>query len=105
MNTSSIVSPDSLQAQAPQELTASNAAAFRDQMIKLLNDEPKVLAIDMSRTTFLDSSGLGALVGLQKVAASWQGSLTLLDPLPAVRQIIELTRLNRLFNVVTSATA
>jgi anti-sigma B factor antagonist len=95
--------PTSLQAQAPQELTASNAAAFRDQMIKLLDEEPKVLEIDMSRTTFLDSSGLGALVGLQKTASRWQGSLTLLDPLPAVRQIIELTRLNRLFNVVSTA--
>ena len=105
MNNSSIAAPESLQAQAPQELTASNASAFRDQMMDLLTEEPKELEIDMSRTTFLDSSGLGALVGLQKAAARWQGHLTLLNPQPSVRQIIELTRLNRLFNVVNTVAA
>jgi anti-sigma B factor antagonist len=48
---------------------------------------------------YLDSSGLGALVVLQRQVKSRSGSLELQGLQPAVRGVIELTRLDRVFAI------
>ena len=60
-----------------------------------------VLEIDLSAITFLDSSGLGALIALHKSMRSQNGTLRLVNPAPSASQIIELTRLHRVFEIVT----
>jgi len=41
-------------------------------------------------------------VALQKTAAERQGRIRLLNPTPRVQQILELTRLHRVFEIVRS---
>jgi anti-sigma B factor antagonist len=65
-------------------------------------DAQKNIDIDLSQTTFLDSCGLGALVALQKTASDRQGTLRLLNPQPPVEQILELTRMDRILEIVKS---
>jgi anti-sigma B factor antagonist len=57
------------------------------------------IIIDLSRTTFVDSAGLGSLVSLLKNCAQQQRRLYLAALTPQVRQIFELTRLYRLFDI------
>ena len=82
------------------ELGAANSAAFRDQARAALTDSQKNVEIDLSQTTFLDSCGLGALIALHKTACSRKGTLRLLNPQPPVQQILELTRMHRIFEIV-----
>jgi anti-sigma B factor antagonist len=49
---------------------------------------------------FLDSCGLGALISLHKTACTRNGAVRLLNPTPPVQQILELTRLHRVFEIV-----
>jgi len=49
----------------------------------------------MAETTFLDSSGLGALIGGLKSARQAGGDLRIARPTPAVRTVFELTNLDR----------
>jgi len=81
-------------------LSAANANAFRDQVRGSLADKLKNIDIDLSQTMFLDSCGLGALISLHKTACTRSGAVRLLNPTPPVQQILELTRLHRVFEIV-----
>jgi anti-sigma B factor antagonist len=91
-----------LRVSAVPQLGAANANSFRDSVRDSLVDTHKNIDIDLSQTTFLDSCGLGALVALKKTAAGRQGTLRLLNPQPPVEQLLELTRMDRILEIVKS---
>ncbi|MCP5519252.1 MAG: STAS domain-containing protein [Verrucomicrobiales bacterium] len=82
------------------EMTAANATDVRDAVRKVITPDCRTLQLDLSQTSFLDSSGLGALVGLHKTMRLQEGILQILHPTPAVMQLLELTRLHRLLEIV-----
>jgi len=82
------------------ELVAANSFAFRDQVRATMSDGQKFIEIDLSDIHFIDSSGLGALIGLHKTTRVRNGGVRLLNPTPPVEQILKLTRKNRLFEIV-----
>ena len=79
-------------------LEADNVAAFREAMANLLQDRPRVL-VDMSNITFLDSSGLGALVAIWRSLSSREGEIKLCGLGPPVRTVFEITRMHRVFEI------
>jgi anti-sigma B factor antagonist len=81
---------------------AANAGSFRDDVRKALTPQVKILDVDLSETQFLDSSGLGALIALHKSLAAADGKMRVLHPTPTALQILELTRLHRVFEIVKS---
>ena len=89
-----------LQISGVKELSAANANTFRDWVRKNLAERHKNIEIDLEQTTFVDSCGLGAMVALHKTLCARNGRLRLLNAQPSVRQILELTRLNRILDVV-----
>jgi len=91
---------NTLRISAVKQLGAVNANEFRDWVRKSLPDHTQNIDIDLSQTTYLDSCGLGALITLHKAASSRAGKLRLLAPLPPVQQILELTRMDHVFEVV-----
>ncbi len=99
-----IQSPDghTLRVSGITELAAANAAHVRDSVRAALQPHSTSLELDLSQTTFLDSSGLGVLIALDKTMRLRNCSLRILRPGPSVMQILELTRLHRLFEVVTA---
>ena len=88
-----------------RELSATNARSFRNEISAVLTSAVESIEIDLSQTRFVDSSGLGALMLIYHAANERQrdGSVTirLLNPLPPVQQMFELTRMHRLFEIVS----
>ncbi len=88
------------------ELSAVNARFFRNEICERLDPELERIEIDLSETSFVDSSGLGALVSVYKAAheRSRHGGvrMRLLSAAPPVRQLFELTRMHHLFEIVSS---
>ncbi len=84
------------------ELTASNASDIKTEVKAAIEDTHTQIDIDLSTTGFVDSSGLGVLIGLHKAMVAKQGSIRILNPGESVQQVLELTRLHRLFEVVIS---
>ena len=82
------------------ELVAANAAQVRDEIRAALPSTTVCLDLDLSAMTFLDSSGLGTLISLHKTLRSRNGTVRLIKPAPNVLQILELTRLHRVFEIV-----
>lgn len=91
-----------LRLSGPAELTAATAPAFRASAQAALLPGHLRVELDLAATRFIDSSGLGALLALHKQVMSRGGSVRLLYPQPAVQQILELTRMHRVFEVVTT---
>ncbi len=83
-----------------KELGASNSNLFRDQVRAMLTDAHRYIEVDLSQTNFVDSCGLGALISLHKTTCSRNGQVRLLNPTPPVQQILELTRMHRIFEIV-----
>jgi anti-sigma B factor antagonist len=91
---------DTLKISEVRELGAANASAFRDLAREAMGEERKNVEIDLSRATFLDSCGLGALIALHKTACARNGNVRLLHPPAPVQQILELTRMHHIFEIV-----
>ena len=83
-----------------KELGTGNSNDFRDQARAALTPGQKNIDIDLSETTLLDSCGLGMLISLHKMTCSRNGIVRLLNPTPGVLQILELTRMHRIFEIV-----
>jgi anti-anti-sigma factor len=78
-------------------LVSANASEVKD-LVRPMIDRGGRIVIDFSDLEFLDSSGLGALVGL-KVSALHKGLCKLeLDSLsPRIRELLSMTNLLQLF--------
>lgn len=85
---------------APAELCSSTARAWKERVSQQLSSSQSEVRIDLSMTRFIDSSGLGVLLALHKQQRSQGGILKLLNPSTAVTQLVELTRLHRVFDIV-----
>ena len=84
-----------------KELGAATSNDFRDQVRAAYSrDGVRNLEIDLSATMFVDSCGLGALVALHKTVCGRNGAIRLLNPTPGVLQLLELTRMHRIFDIV-----
>lgn len=92
---------ETLRVGAVAELSAANANSFRDEARHAFGQSQRNIEVDLSQTTAVDSCGLGALIALHKTTSSRGGVLRLLNPTPQVQQILELTRMHRIFEVVT----
>jgi anti-sigma B factor antagonist len=94
--------PQTLEVTGLVELVAANAGQVRDAIRAELKPSHTTLNIDLSTVTFLDSSGLGALISLHKSLRTQNGAVRLIRPAPNVSQILELTRLHRVFEIVNA---
>ena len=91
---------DTLRITELPELGASNSNEVRDQARAALTTAHRNIEVDLSATSFLDSCGLGALIALHKTACDRNGAVRLIEPMPAVLRVLELTRLHRVFQIV-----
>jgi anti-sigma B factor antagonist len=83
------------------ELTALNNEQFRKEVCAALNGHTTI-EIDLSRTTFMDSAGLGALVALRNFARGRNGVMRLVNPTPAVQQLFDTVRAGHMFEIVNT---
>jgi anti-sigma B factor antagonist len=64
--------------------------------------QSRAIEIDLSQTQFLNSSGLGGLLSVHKLASAHNGGVPVrvINPTPSIQQLLELTRLHRLVEIV-----
>ncbi|MCV6597835.1 MAG: STAS domain-containing protein [Mangrovicoccus sp.] len=79
-------------------LDAAVAIKFKDQMRGLTADAPGRIVLDMAQVGFVDSSGLGAIVGAMKQLGPGQ-QLELASLTPNVEKVFRLTRMDRVFRI------
>ncbi|WP_121251099.1 STAS domain-containing protein [Nocardioides ferulae] len=71
------------------------ARRLKEVLGGLVGDGTSRIVVDMAETTFLDSSGLGALIGGLKSARQAGGDLRVARPTESVLNVFRLTNLDR----------
>lgn len=75
------------------ELDANQAPGLRNLLAERVLTGPGHLVVDVSRLTFIDSSGLATLIAVHKGTQAAGTSLVLACPSPAVTKVLTLTGL------------
>ncbi|MGA9378156.1 MAG: anti-sigma factor antagonist [Phormidium sp.] len=93
--------------QVPPRLTVLEAVEFRKTCHQLCQADipPSKIIFDFSHTTFMDSSGLGALVSNFKITKEQGIELVLQDVRPQVMAVLSLTGLNEVLPIEQTAIA
>jgi anti-sigma B factor antagonist len=82
------------------EIDAFTAPSLRDDFHALVETgDASVVVVDLSAVTFLDSSALGALVGLFRRLRERDAVLRIVEPRTAASRIFELTGLDSVFDL------
>ena len=77
-------------------LDAAAAPAFKKEIAEKLADRPTRVLLDLGDVSFMDSTGLGALVALLKQMGP-EGRIAVINVKPAVARLFQITRLDGLF--------
>lgn len=81
------------------ELTSDQTDSIRRACLDRLASGIRDVVLDLEYLTLLDSSGLELLLWLVDELSEHAGQLRLVNPDETVRQILELTRLERRFDI------
>ncbi|MDF9715399.1 STAS domain-containing protein [Nocardioides sp. ChNu-153] len=71
------------------------ARQLRETLNGVIEGGTNRVVVDLAETTFLDSSGLGALISGLKSARQAGGDLRIARPTPAVLSVFELTNIDK----------
>ena len=82
------------------EIDHHNAKSVREELDRyIIAAQPRTLAIDMGRITFMDSSGIGLIMGRSKLMKECGGILEVRNPQPYIRRVLKLSGIERIVKV------
>lgn len=88
-------------AQLSGEIDHHSAKELRAELDKfVITMQPETLAIDLSSITFMDSSGIGLIIGRYKLLKECGGKLEIRSPQPYIRRVLRLSGIERIVKIV-----
>jgi anti-sigma B factor antagonist len=87
------------------EVDVYTAPRLRETIVELVSDGKTQLVIDLEGVEFLDSTGLGVLVGGLKRVRSHEGELSLVCTQNRIMKVFEITGLTKVFPIFDSVDA
>jgi len=82
-------------------ITADVAPQLKESIVNYAANGNRIIVLDLSDVAFIDSSGLGALIGSLKVVGDG-GELALCGARDSVISMFKLTRMNKVFHMFRS---
>ena len=84
------------------EVDVYTAPKFRERLIELVGQGKHHIVVDLEGVDFLDSTGLGVLVGGLKRLRSHNGDLVLVCTQSRILKVFEITGLTKVFSIYDS---
>ena len=81
------------------EVDLYTAPEFKQQLLEVIASGAQTVVVDLSNTTFIDSTTLGVLVGGVKRLREKDGQLALVCDDRNITKIFEITGLDRVFSI------
>lgn len=79
------------------EIDHHNAAKIRTLIdIRIESAKPTLLILDFTNISFMDSSGIGLVMGRYKLMKYINGNLKIVNPSPQIRKVMSLAGFDRL---------
>ena len=85
------------------ELDVATAPELRDQVVRLISEGRNRLVFDCTSLDFIDSTGLGVLIGARARCLAANGSVALAGVKPALQRLLMVTGIDGLFAEHTTA--
>jgi anti-anti-sigma factor len=86
-------------------LDGVQGSQIRDEITTAITDGSKTVLVDLEQVSFIDSSGLGALVAALKAVRSSGAELYLCSVANQVQMLFELTSMNQVFKILPNRNA
>jgi anti-sigma B factor antagonist len=84
------------------ELDLYTCPEFKDELLRVIRGGATLVAVDLTQTTFIDSTALGVLIrGVERLKIN-DGRLVVACSDPNIVKVFEVTGLDRVFSVVGS---
>jgi len=87
------------------ELDVESGPKLREALLEAIGEGGRRVVVDLEGVDFIDSAGLGVLVGGLKRARSNDGDLALVATGRSVLKVLEITGLTRVFELHTAREA
>lgn len=84
------------------EADVYTSPTIKQQIVDLLNNGTTKLIVDLTNVEYLDSTGLGVLIGGLKRARERDGDLKLICDNVRILRIFEITGLTKIFDIYRS---
>lgn len=84
------------------EIDINTSPGIKKSFDKLVGSKTPKVVVNLSKVTYVDSSGLATLVEILKNMRSYGGKLRLSNMSPKVKSLFEITKLEKLFDIVAS---
>jgi anti-sigma B factor antagonist len=84
------------------EVDVYTAPRLREKLVELVSQGKHLIVVDLEGVEFLDSTGLGVLVGGLKRVRSHDGDLKLVCTHQRILKVFEITGLTKVFSISTS---
>ncbi len=84
------------------EIDLYTAPDLKQLLTQVIEDGASGVVMDLSETTFLDSTGLGVLIGGLKRLRSRDGALAVVNVDDSISRTFEITGLDQIFTIRTS---
>jgi anti-sigma B factor antagonist len=81
------------------EIDMATAPRLRQHVLTVTARRPEGLVLDLDRVDFIDSTGLGVIVGAAKRMRMMNGALHIVCSQPHLNELFALTRLNEVFDL------
>ena len=79
------------------DLDHHNTKALREEIDFAVRDQlPPVVVLDFSGVTFMDSSGIGLIMGRSRVTEEYGGKLEIHNPPPHIRKVLRISGADKL---------
>ena len=85
------------------EIDHHGAGALREEIDGMLKRvRPDTLILDFRDVTFMDSSGIGLVMGGYRLIQEWDGVVEIHNPLPSIKKVMRLAGLDRIASIHSS---
>lgn len=82
------------------EIDHHNARLLRERIdLAVTQDPPQELVLDFGQVTFMDSSGIGLVMGRHRIMQEHGGVVSVANPSPQIRKVMRLSGIDRLANI------
>ena len=94
-----VVHGDVVVVQVAGEIDVYTAASLREKLADLIDADHTDVVVDLTGVTFMDSTGLGVLVGALKKVRGYGGRLQLVIDQEKVIKVSRITALTQVFTI------
>ncbi len=81
------------------EVDVATAPRLRERLVGLVGEGRTRIVVDLEKVDFIDSTGLGVLVGALKRVRTNEGDLALVCTGPRILKVFEITGLTKVFAI------